>query len=106
MNKIFLILVLILVIFISGCVGQRTDDATKAKDACIQKCKDTVKAGNNLSKGPCLSNKIIEGWVCDVAHSPRQTVDDEPANQCSEFGKSASSFIEVDSNCSFIRSYP
>ena len=74
-----------------------------AKRDCISLCNQ-AKMNNDLSNGPCLSNRIIDDWVCDVAHSPRQAVDNDPANQCSEFGKSAKHFIEVDPDCNFIRS--
>ena len=108
MNKYVLALILISVVFLSGCIGQESSGALKekAKAACIQKCKDALNAGQDLSNGPCLDNKIVEGWVCDVAHSPRQPVDNDPANQCPEFGKTANSFIEVDPNCNFIKAYP
>ena len=102
---IILISVLLLAVFLSGCVGQG-GEKEKAKDACVQKCNEALAAGQNLSSGPCLDNKIIEGWVCDVAHSPRQAVDNDPANQCQEFGKTANSFVEVDPSCNFIKAYP
>jgi len=109
MDRCLIVLILILVVFLSGCVGQVTekqDIKEKAKAACMQKCKDALSAGQDLSNGPCLDNKIIEGWVCDVAHSPRQAVDDDPTNQCQEFGKTANSFVEVDPSCNFIKAYP
>jgi hypothetical protein len=113
--SIILILVLILEAFLSGCIGQTEQTTTttttqtlkeRAIDTCIQKCRDALNAGQDLSSGPCLDNRIVEGWVCDVAHSPRQTIDNDPANQCSEFGKTANSFVEVDTSCNFIRTYP
>ena len=57
-----------------------------------------------LSKGPCLSNEIVKGWVCNVAHNPRQDVDDQQGNQCSAYGKTAQHFVEVDINCNTIQS--
>jgi hypothetical protein len=111
-----LISTLILAVFLSGCVEQPEQQTTttttaqtpkeKAKAACMQKCLDALSAGQNLSNGPCLDNKIAEGWVCDVAHSPRQAMDNEKANQCSEYGITANSFVEVDPSCNFIRAYP
>lgn len=38
----------------------------------------------DLSAGPCLG-KISDGWVLDIAHLPRQPVDDLPVNQCFDF---------------------
>lgn len=40
--------------------------------------------GIDLSRGPCLGTIGID-WVVDVAHDPRQPVDDDPANQCDEY---------------------
>jgi hypothetical protein len=63
----------------------------------------------DLSNGPCLSDAlpsgvITPGFVCDVAHSPRQAVDDDPKNQCSAYRDGrASHFVEVDPACAPIR---
>jgi len=74
-------------------------------DICIAECKYALSQGRDLSAGPCLLNPIAEypEWVCDVAHSPREAVDNNPANQCPAFGKAASHFVEVAPDCSFIR---
>jgi hypothetical protein len=60
--------------------------------------------GMNMSQGPCLSNEIIKGWVVDVAHSPRQAIDDKPENQCQAYreGK-AKHFVELDENGNVIK---
>lgn len=65
--------------------------------------QEAVAAGRDLSKGPCLG--IIDSdWVLDIAHNPRQPVDDDPANQCPEFrsGK-VKHFIEFTPEGEFIR---
>lgn len=38
----------------------------------------------DLSKGPCLG-PIADGWVLDIAHLPREQIDDLPQNQCHDF---------------------
>lgn len=38
----------------------------------------------DLSQGPCLG-KIADDWVLDIAHLPREQVDDAPANQCTDY---------------------
>ena len=60
------------------------------------------------ANGPCLSDNNpdwnITDWVCDVAHSPRQPVDDLSENQCQAFRNGqAHHFVEVDPSCNFIR---
>lgn len=53
--------------------------------------------GTNFSSGPCLSNKIIPGWVFDIAHNPRQEIDDQPENQCADYQNgTAKHFVEFD----------
>lgn len=77
-------------------------------EACIQACGDALKANHDLSAGPCLldPNPTNPDWVCDVAHSPRQTVDNQPANQCSAFATGqANHFIEVTPDCELIKTY-
>lgn len=75
-------------------------------DACIKLC-NSAKAYQDLSNGPCLGNPIPEypDWVCDVAHSPRQTsVDDLTKNQCSAYREGrVAHFVEVDTNCNLLR---
>ncbi len=60
--------------------------------------------GIDMSSGPCLG-MVAENWVLDIAHSPRQPVDDKVENQCEDFvtGK-AEHFIEFDPNGQLIRS--
>ncbi|MEM3572883.1 MAG: hypothetical protein QXJ62_01435 [Nitrososphaeria archaeon] len=58
--------------------------------------------------GPCLSdnepNWNIEDWVCDIAHSPRQPIDDLPENQCQAYRNgSAHHFVELDTSCNLIK---
>lgn len=103
--RLLAVLLLVGVILISGCVG-KTSDAVNAKLACIQECQKALDAGIDLSNGPCLSDEIIEDWVCDVAHSHRQAVDNNQANQCEAFRKGeAHHFVEVDPECNFIKTY-
>jgi len=80
-----------------------------AAQHCVNLCRIAHKEGVNLAPGPCLSDLYSTGWdindwVCDVAHAPRQPVDNLPQNQCSTFreGK-AHHFVEVDENCNVIR---
>jgi len=63
-------------------------------------------AGIDMSGGPCLSNEIIPDWVADVAHWPRQEVDNDPVNQCPAYRQGrAHHFVELDQEGNFIRAY-
>jgi hypothetical protein len=74
--------------------------------ACVFLCKAERDTGRLLSNGPCLSGSSswkVADWVCDVAHDPRIASDNVPANQCKEYGVTASHFVEVTPECEFIR---
>ncbi len=106
--KIFALSVLLAVVLVSGCVNTDEAPATRsdinnATLSCVSLCREMLNNGENLSRGPCLSNEIIDNWVCDVAHSPRTVEDNNPENQCSAYGKTAKHFVEVDPECNFIR---
>ncbi len=60
--------------------------------------------GLDFSKGPCLSNALMPGWVLDIVHNPRQPDDDLAQNQCAAFteGK-ALHFVELDINGNLVR---
>ncbi len=101
-------------LWLVSCSATSAKEGKSVKDAaiekCIQLCKDAKEKGKDLSNGPCLSDDNpdwnIADWVCDVAHSPRQPVDNKPENQCREYreGK-AHHFVEVNPNCEFIKAY-
>lgn len=101
-------LLLIAIILISGCTQPGTlspeKEKIKAEIACVLLCKLENEKERDLSQGPCISNEVIAGWVCDVVHSPRRGEDNDPVNQCPAYGKTASHFVEVDEYCDVIRS--
>ena len=129
MNKIIFILFLG-VFLVSGCTNSINKSSTnitteaivdqitidtktesivdQAIAKCTRECKDRIELGFNLSKGPCLSdediNWMIEDWVCDVAHSPREEIDNLPENQCQAFREeNAHHFVEVSPICELIK---
>ncbi len=72
-----------------------------AASQCITICE---KSTQDLSSGPCLAENLLQDWVCDVAHNPRQRIDDEPSNQCTSYREGKSHhFVEVDEDCNLIR---
>lgn len=123
-KKILVILPLILAMgFILGCkkeIEKGAEDLTgittiktgqeAEKDLAIAQCKELFQRekanGRNMTEGPCLSDEIIPDWVCDVAHSPRQEVDNQSKNQCLAFreGK-AHHFVELDLEGNVIKTY-
>lgn len=60
--------------------------------------------GEDFSKGPCLSNALMPGWVVDIVHSPRLPIDDLPENQCPAYREGrAQHFVELDLDGNLIR---
>ncbi|MEM5871409.1 MAG: hypothetical protein QW051_00890 [Candidatus Aenigmatarchaeota archaeon] len=106
--KVFLTFLIIGILAVAGCIQREIKTTPKeelAREKCIELC---LKANRDLSNGPCLSDDNIEwnieDWVCDVAHSPRESVDNQPENQCKAYreGK-AHHFVEVNPECKFIK---
>jgi hypothetical protein len=112
-TKLLIVIIVVLFLFILSLpiishYKTETNEKELAIEKCINACRETLISGKDLSNGPCLLNPITElkNWVCDVAHNPRQEVDNLPENQCSSFreGK-AKHFVEVDIACNLIRAY-
>jgi len=93
---------LALALAVAGCGGADADEETIAL---AKQAYERAKAqGVDMTNGPCLGI-IKPGWVADVAHDPRQPVDDDPANQCVEYRSGeADHFVELDPEGNFIRS--
>lgn len=72
---------------------------------CVKLCSKELGQGKILSEGPCLSEEIAEGWVCDIVRNPRvKLIDNKEQNQCQNYiNKVAKHFVEVDPECRFIR---
>ncbi len=128
-KKIFVLtFVLCAVIFLSGCGEKKADDNSNSftatevvtgtaslkikekadKDLAVAKAKELWRAkfleGEDLSDGPCISNEVIPDWVADIAHEPRETVDELPQNQCSAYRDgTAKHFVELDPDGNLIR---
>ncbi len=78
------------------------------RTAAIAKAQELLRAriivDEDLSSGPCLSDSVIPDWVADIAHNPRQAVDDMPENQCAAFRSGqAHHFVELDVSGNLIK---
>jgi hypothetical protein len=81
-------------------------DREKATDEAQAVFRQYQASGQDLSAGPCVSESLPElpDWVADVAHDPRQPVDDEPANQCQRYRSGqAHHFVELNTDGQLIR---
>jgi hypothetical protein len=92
-----------LVAVLAGCGGSDDGTGPSEQASAINEAKRTyakVEAQQkDLTAGPCLAEQLpgLPDWVVDIAHDPRQAVDDEPANQCARFrAGEAHHFVELD----------
>ena len=104
---LFLLSFLLLIFVLSGCIIRAPlPEESGQVIQCISLCQQKISNGANLSNGPCLAENYVNDWVCDVAHSPRQPVDNLPENQCPTFRQgNAHHFVEVDEECNVIKVY-
>jgi len=92
------------VLALAGCGGGPDETEEHHAVAAAKDAYAEAKAeGVDFTDGPCLG-VIMENWVADVAHDPRQDVDDEPENQCEAFRSGeADHFVELDLDGNLIR---
>jgi hypothetical protein len=95
-------------ILILGCGGD--DLSGEERDQAITAAKrayeDAVARGQKLDDGPCIAEDLpdLPDWVADVAHEPRQVIDDKSANQCRRYRDGeASHFVELTPDGELIR---
>ena len=92
---------------IVGC-GNDADsgERDRAIDAAADAYRQAQADGVDLAPGPCIAERLpgLDDWVVDVAHDPREDVDDDPANQCERFrAGDASHFVELTPGGDLIR---
>jgi catechol 2,3-dioxygenase-like lactoylglutathione lyase family enzyme len=104
-----LVLAIAAVLAVSGC-GRGNAGGGNDRGAAIAAAADAYAearaAGVELVSGPCIADPLeaLPDWVVDVAHEPRQRVDDDPANQCASYRSGdASHFVELDPDGNLIR---
>jgi hypothetical protein len=87
----------------SGTALAARETKEKAIELAQQAYQEALARGDSLSRGPCLG-VIMPGWVVDIAHKPRQNIDDRPENQCAavRMGE-AGHFVELDPQGNVIR---
>jgi hypothetical protein len=82
------------------------DEQSRAIAAAQQAYQQAFTRGDDLDAGPCIAEALpdMADWVADIAHDPREDVDDEPANQCERYRDGeASHFVELDPHGELIR---
>jgi hypothetical protein len=93
----------------AGC-GGGSSASQGDKDKAVAEAKvafQKAQSGrDDLSSGPCIAEQLpgLPDWAADVAHDPRQSVDDQPANQCSSYRSGQTHhFVELTPDGQLIR---
>jgi hypothetical protein len=96
-------LAIVMALMGSGAALAARETKEQAIKLAQQAYQEALARGESLSRGPCLG-VIMPGWVADIAHKPRQTIDDRPENQCAAFRMGeAGHFVELDPQGNVIR---
>jgi hypothetical protein len=113
MNKLSLFLLALTVIIVTSVIiimsDKRTDKPSKSEvSTAINQAgyfyNQQKQRGESFSSGPCLSDALMEDWVADLVHSPRELSDDLPQNQCSSYLEGrAKHIVELDLDGNFVR---
>jgi hypothetical protein len=97
-------LVALALVLAAGCGGDDDrDERERAIAAAHVAFEEAIAEGRDLADGPCLG-VVLDNWVADVAHDPREEVDDRPENQCEAYRSGeAEHFVELDPEGELIR---
>jgi hypothetical protein len=92
----------------AGCGGDEpsSSERDQAVSAAMGAYDDAEAKGVDFTPGPCIAEQLpgLDDWVADVAHDPREDVDDEAENQCQRYRDGeASHFVELDPEGNLIR---
>lgn len=99
----------LVVLIAAGCGGDddvSDEDRDRATAAAQQAYDIAVTRGDDLDVGPCIAEELpdLPDWVADIAHDPREDVDDDPDNQCQRYRDGdASHFVELTPEGELIR---
>ena len=97
-----------LFIFVLVRLASSGEDLVAERERAIELAQEIYaqkkEEGVDFSKGPCLSENLMDGWVADIVHYPRQPVDDVPENQCQSYRAGrAFRLVELDPNGNVVR---
>jgi hypothetical protein len=107
-HPLFIAAFLVLGLAACGSSGSQVSqsDRDKAVDEAQVAYREFIATGAPLEPGPCVSESLpgLPDWVVDIAHTPRQAVDDDPSNQCQRYRSGqAHHFVELDEHGQLIR---
>jgi hypothetical protein len=102
--------VLVVAIGAAGCGSGGSQVSPSGSQRAVDEAQAAFRqlqvSGTDLSAGPCISESLpsLPDWVADIAHDPRQPVDDQPQNQCQRYRSGqAHHFVELTPDGQLIR---
>jgi hypothetical protein len=108
MSRILLTIFLLLTVIACGGSSVSKDERSRAVSA-AQAAYATAQAnGTDFTNGPCIAERLTDlpDWSVDVAHDPREDVDNQPANQCQAYRQGKTHhFVELDPSGKLIRTH-
>jgi hypothetical protein len=97
-----LVAVLALALGVAACGNSGKQVSQSDRDRAVDEAQTAFSqvqaTGQDLSAGPCISESLpdLPDWVADIAHDPREPIDDEAANRCQRFRSGqAHHFVEL-----------
>jgi hypothetical protein len=108
LRKPLIVAIASVALVVPGCGGDDVseEERDRAIAAAKQAYEDAVSRGKDLDVGPCIAEELrgLADWVADVAHDPREDIDDEPENQCQRYREGdATHFVELTPEGELIR---
>lgn len=96
--------------FVIACGGSSVskDERTQAVSMAQAAYATAKEHGTDFTNGPCIAEQLekLPDWSVDVAHNPRQPVDNQSANQCQAYRQGKTHhFVELDPNGNLIRTH-
>jgi predicted small lipoprotein YifL len=105
-----LFIAVVLALPLAGCGSKGSNVSPSGSERAVDEAQAAFRqaqsSGVDLSTGPCISESLpsLPDWVADLAHDPRQPIDDEAANQCERYRSGeAHHFVELNIDGQLIR---
>jgi hypothetical protein len=108
LRRLLIVATALVALVLPGCGGDDVSEGQRdrAIAAAKQAYQKAVARDEDLDVGPCIAEELpgLPDWVADVAHDPREAVDDESENQCQRYREGeASHFVELTPEGELIR---
>jgi hypothetical protein len=108
MPRILLSIFLLLAVIACGGSSVSKDERSRAVSAAQAAYATAQAKGTDFTNGPCIAERLTDlpDWSVDVAHDPREDVDNQPANQCQAYRQGKTHhFVELDPSGKLIRTH-